>query len=74
MCGRTEPASKDLAFFVYRGPDSDYAKNMCVKCGYSVVAHQPEIQSRRGSLICTSFTTGDGHEFDAYYCGCRGWD
>jgi len=74
LCGRTEPASKDLAFFVYRGPNSEYAKKVCEVCGCYETAHIPSIQSRRGSLVCSQFKRGTGHEYDTYYCGCRGWD
>ena len=74
-CGRKEKSAPDLPFFIYRGPNSDYAKHTCTRCRYSVVAHTTENWARGRSLVCQSFTSNpDGHEYDSYYCGCRGWD
>ena len=74
VCYKTAPSSSDLPFFIDRGPGSEYAKTVCVNCGYSITAHRAEIDVRRQQLFCTSFKSGRGHVFDSYYCGCRGWD
>jgi hypothetical protein len=72
-CGKTEKSSYDLAFYKYRGSGSDFANQVCNNCGYNVSAHRRDIGKR--SLICSSFTAkSTGHEYDSYYCGCRGWD
>ena len=74
QCGKTEPSDEGLAFFKYRGPGSEHAKNTCAKCGYFYIAHSHDIRNGN-KLICESFKTNpNGHEFDSYYCGCRGWD
>lgn len=74
-CRTQRPSADDLPFFLYRGPGSEYASTQCISCGYSVVAHTTENWARGRSLICQNFTSNpDGHEFDSYYCGCRGWD
>ena len=71
-----------LAFFEYRGPGSRYATALC-KCGFSTTAHDPEAMARnvpnnRLTVIergkCEGFQARGPHEFDSYYCGCRGWD
>ena len=73
ICYNTVKSSEDLAFFTYRGPGSLYATNVCENCGYNASAHRNIITHR--SLICSSFESkSSGHEFDSYYCGCRGWD
>lgn len=65
-----KPSSLDLAFFEYRGDGSRWATEIC-KCGYTKSAHEkPHISSK----CPTGFTPRGPHEFDAYYCGCKGWD
>lgn len=83
-CRRVRPSSEReaLPFFEDRGPGSDDAVNHC-KCGYHHVAHTVEgmannVPSNRRTVIeqgkCRGFEPHGPHEFDAYYCGCRGWD
>jgi hypothetical protein len=74
LCFKTVPSAPDLPFFQDRGPNSKYQNTTCVVCNYNESAHVPAIQARPRSLICTQFMRGQGHEFDSYYCGCRGWD
>lgn len=61
-----------LAFFEYHGPDSQQAEDMC-GCGYARKAHTPEVQERNPKAGCKTFRPHGAHEFDRFYCGCRGW-
>lgn len=64
-----KPSSSDLAFFEFRGEGSRFATELC-KCGYTKAAHEkPHIAAK-----CAGFTPRGPHEFDSYYCGCKGWD
>jgi len=73
ICGKIAPSTDNLAFFKDRGPGSDYSRYICEKCGYNMSAHRRNLD--KNSLICTSFTPLEsGHDYDSYYCGCRGWD
>ncbi len=71
---KTPPRPSDpakLAFFVYMGPGSLEAVDIC-KCGYAKIAHdEPE---RRKNIKCRQFTPKGPREFDKFYCGCKGWD
>lgn len=77
-CGRECPSEgpmpgfKDIAFLEYLGPGSKHAVASC-SCGYAEVAHTAEVRARN-SYICEAFAARGPHEFDSYYCGCRGWD
>lgn len=66
-CQRVTPSNDKLPFFQDRGEDSKHATETC-KCGYYKSAHDA------GRVKCLSFVPGGAHEFDGYYCGCRGWD
>lgn len=83
-CGST--ASSDnpaLAFFEDRRPGSKWALERCRVCAYAPVAHE-RFAGRLMDTVAAGqwpkgvtpheFAPSDGHEFDAYYCGCRGWD
>lgn len=74
--GGHEPVPSDygLAFFEYLGPDSEYAKTYCGKCGMHLKAHTEEAMARNRSLKCDTFEPIGPAEFDRYYCGCLGWD
>ncbi len=73
-CGRLAPSDpKALAFFEYCGPGSREATDIC-KCGYSVVAHVPEVMARNKGLKCINFVARGPLEFDRWYCGHSGWD
>lgn len=74
LCLQTVPSRPDLAFFQPRGPGSKIAAKTCLHCGYYEEAHTPETMARNRSLTCATFAASEGHEFDSYYCGCRGWD
>lgn len=77
------PSSYDLAFFEYKGEGSKIAQEQC-KCGYFEVAHASSanlgkhLQNADGTpndrAIKHEFEARGAHEFDAYYCGCFGWD
>ena len=86
ICGQTVPSTEHarLAFFEYRGPGSDFAEHSCKHCRYHDVAHGPgkeqdirEGKRPRRNVVeeghCPGFEAGP-HEYDSYYCGCRGWD
>lgn len=70
LCGETIPSSFDLAFFEFRGENSNSATNSC-ECGFFETAHH--ITDRKGGW-CDKFTSRGPDEFDIFYCGCRGWD
>jgi len=73
-CRRTVASELTLAFFQWRGPGSPYAKETCKNCGYHEVAHTPE-KVRGNTSICPKFEPlVEGHPFDSFYCGCKGWD
>lgn len=82
-CGAERPSDKDrLAFFEYRGPGSSFAVEICA-CGFYRSAHEPEecrkrVRGNQQTVVesgrCAGFTSQGPHEFDSYYCGCRGWD
>lgn len=67
-CGRTERSTLDLAFFMYRGEGSPHALENCGVCHYNKVAHGKDRDE------CAGFEAAGPHEFDEFYCGCRGWD
>lgn len=77
-CGRTRPSTDalegehgKLAFFEYRGPESERAQKTCRHCRYHDVAHKPGSSKH----VCDNFEAMvEGYEYDTYYCGCRGWD
>jgi hypothetical protein len=80
-CGeQSERNSSDhqkLAFFEYRGKGSPWAVSHC-RCGYAKNAHRDELThvmqhcaKKNGQ---PGFIERGPHEFDNYYCGCRGWD
>lgn len=79
-CGALRPSDGpaigfkgELPFFVYRGEGSREALDIC-RCGYATAAHTPEVRSRNRALTCETFEPRGPHEFDSFYCGCRGWD
>lgn len=70
-CERPSSDRAELAFFEARGPGTQDRK--CCNCGYFDVAHDRE--SRPNSRACDEFAAvTDGHTYDSFYCGCRGWD
>lgn len=69
ICGSTVPSSDKLAFFEFRGEGSKHATEIC-KCGYNITAHHVQ----HIAAHCQDATPRGPHEFDGYYCGCRGWD
>jgi hypothetical protein len=79
-CGKTRPSPDalegKLAFFEYRGRGSRWTDNC--ECGYAWIAHTQETDRGRINVVaqgkCPGFTPRGPHEFDTYYCGCRGWD
>jgi len=78
-CRCQQPSGGDLAFFEYRGPSSHYATEQCL-CGYAEVAHSPEMLAKphlvhllRGRCKGV-FTPRGPAEYDAYFCGCAGWN
>lgn len=75
-CFKTRPTSEHerLAFFENRGPGSDFARITCRHCRYHDIAHTPQIQAKNPHICAKFEPLAEGHEFDAYYCGCRGWD
>lgn len=72
-CGRTEPSSPKLPFFVYRGPGSEQATRSCKNCGYYDTAHTPEVMANNKGLKCTNFEARGDWGTDSYYCGHSGW-
>ncbi len=82
-CGLIRPSdSEHLAFFEYRGPGSPTATDHC-KCGYHLVAHdigecRKRVASNQLTIVelgkCKGFEARGPHEYDSFYCGCRGWD
>lgn len=82
--GMHDPVSSDakkLAFFEYRGPGSDFAKNRCTECTYNRNVHtdQPDHgeswAGKHGRGVSDhAFVVRGPAEYDSYYCGCWGWD
>lgn len=71
---KTETASSSkLSFFVYRGPESEEALEICV-CGFHADAHQPVNPSTGRSGISSHDFKAVGDRVDTFYCGCQGWD
>lgn len=73
------PSALSLAFFEYKGEDSNKALNACKKCGYYQIAHTLEnaIRLHRNPddyIKDHEFEPHGAYEFDEYYCGCWGWD
>lgn len=73
VCGRVRPSSTTLARFVYQGPGSRSATEVCV-CGYDSVAHHEDI--RLGAVSptlrnCTMFCPRGDLGYDSYWCGCE---
>ena len=74
-CGKTQPSSRDLAFFQYRGEGSRTAEHSCKNCGYDDTAHTDEVRARHhASNVCLTFERRGDFGFDSYFCGCSGWD
>lgn len=82
-CGQecsSDVAIRERAFFEYRGEGSRFAKDGCKHCGYALVAHGPDAPVwKTGKTAvetkgCPGFEERGPHEFDTFYCGCRGWD
>jgi hypothetical protein len=77
---KTVSTREALPFWEDRGPGSKWALEGCVHCGYSIVAHEPAAQVWKNGKTavenrgCPGFEARGPHEFDAFYCGCRGWD
>ena len=69
-CGKLVASDPDkAAFYEFRGIGSRYATDLC-ECGYTKSAHEkPHIAAK-----CQNFIARGPHEFDSFYCGCRGWD
>jgi len=68
-CGKKEPSSVNLPFFVYRGSGSLSSEKTCV-CGYGLPAHN----KKDFPIKCSDFTARGPQTYDRYYCGCYGWD
>ena len=73
VCGRVRPSSTTLQRFVYQGPGSRSATEVCV-CGYHSLAHHDDI--RRGAVSptlrnCTMFRPRGDVGYDFYWCGCK---
>ena len=85
LCGRVVASdTKGIAFLEDRGPGSAWAEKSCKHCRYHEEAHgsgreediAKGIRPRRNVVAeghCPGFEAGP-HEYDSYYCGCRGWD
>ncbi len=71
-CDHTAPSSDKLAFFEFRGENSQDARMLC-KCGYYEMAHDRKRDSP-GLNACDHFEPHGPYDMDKYYCGCRGWD
>lgn len=72
--GPAVPSSFDLAFFEFRGEDSESALMHCT-CGYTLPAHEAiNPFTKRPGITDHPFTARGASEYDNYYCGCRGWD
>lgn len=71
ICGKTVPSDPKLPFFEARGPGSRYSEEHCVECWYYEEAHTIP---GRGWYGKHEFKPGRTHEYDSFYCGCRGWD
>jgi hypothetical protein len=82
-CGvKSERSSMErdkLAFYEYRGPGSQFAVEGCT-CGFARMAHKGEETRPQVRRACIKkngelkFVERGPHEYDSYYCGCRGWD
>ena len=73
-CECSAPSSPELPFFEYRGPGSRSAGEICV-CGYHQVAHDKKARGEKVTpYVCADFRPRGPAEFDAFYCGCHGWD
>ncbi len=72
-CGRIYKSAHNLPFFQFRGEGSEHGTHTCKHCGYYKVAHEKEPRPRN-ALWCEDFAPKGSHEYDEYYCGCRGWD
>jgi hypothetical protein len=76
-CGTTKPSDPGLPFFEDRGEGSRHATTLC-HCGYALAAHDDDPRHAHVMRNCADAMKGKGprgpHEFDSFYCGCRGWD
>lgn len=73
VCTCERPSSKELPFFEFTGAGSRDSDEICKRCKFHKVAHEPE---RRGQNrhVCSNFEPQGPREFDRFYCGCHGWD
>lgn len=75
-CEKTEPSSRELAFFEYQGAGS-YAERKCVNCGTYDVTHMeinPSTERPGHKFGVCEFTPKGDTGYDQFYCGCRGWN
>lgn len=75
QCGHTQPSADAdrLAFFEFRGEGSKHATTLC-HCGYALAAHdKPHVAAHHAKTRKEPAPRGP-HEYDSFYCGCRGWD
>lgn|SRR3990167_9221667 len=86
-CKTIVPSSGQLAFFQYRGENSAYAKERCKNCAFNEKAHiyngryaphKDGTPGEKNEYLCLNrgniFEPNGPAQYDAYYCGCYGWD
>lgn len=77
-CSNTEPSSKKLAHFAYRGVGSTYALDNCALCPWLLSVHDGSSNGSNASAFeeasTHDFESIGASEFDSFYCGCNGWN
>ena len=73
-CGKTMPSSTGLAFFEYRGDNSEAAVKFCKTCAYAEHAHEIKGTVKHLQHCCDTFEPHGAWDYDSFYCGCKGWD
>jgi hypothetical protein len=74
ICRCEKPSSEELAFFEYRGKDSEYAKTHCKNCRQHKNFHTPDKIRANYGKICGWFVPYVEAPYDMFFCGCIGWD
>ena len=79
-CQCEHPSDAQQPFFEFRGEGSKAALTKCKNCAFSKDAHEYDwpngtrVSKKPPKGMCSNFEPHGAWDFDAYYCGCFGWD
>lgn len=68
MCNHTEDSNPNAPFFENMNVKGGSGGKSCANC------HMHEVAHGRSDIACDNFVLHEPWAYDAFYCGCRGWD